>query len=89
MLRSDQLRIEITPALLVLLERAAALEDKTLEEFVAQALRRAVEAAVPTNDVISLSKAGQEALAEALLDPPPSNAALKKAFRQHKKLFGY
>ncbi|WP_411918928.1 DUF1778 domain-containing protein [Bordetella bronchiseptica] len=38
---------------------------------------------------MSLSKAGQEALAEALLDPPPSNAALKKAFRQHKKLFGY
>ena len=89
MLRSDQLRIEITPALLTLLERAAALEDKTLEEFVAQALMRAVEAAVPTNDVIFLSKEGQGALAQSLLDPPPPNAALKKAFKHHKKLFGY
>lgn len=89
MLRSDQLIIEITPALLALLERAAALEDKTLEEFVAQALIRAVEAAAPTNDVIFLSKEGQEALVQSLLDPPPPNAALKKAFQHHKKLFGY
>lgn len=89
MLRSNQLRIEITPALLALLERAAALEDETLEEFVAQALIRAVEAAVPTNDVIFLSKEGQEALAQSLLDPPPPNAALKKAFQNHQKLFRY
>ena len=87
--RSDQLRIEIPPALLVLLERAAALENKTLEEFVAQTLRRAVEAVVPTNDILVLSKEGQEALAESVLDPPPPNAALKKAFGHHKTLFGY
>jgi len=89
MLKPDQLRIDVTPALLALLESAAALEDKTLEEFVAQALMRAVEAAVPTNGVIFLSKEGQEALAESLFDPPPPNAALKKAFQHHKELFGY
>jgi uncharacterized protein (DUF1778 family) len=89
MLRSAQLRIEITPVLLVLLERAAALQHKTLEEFVAQALLRAVEAAGSTNDVICLSKESQEALAQSLLDPPPPNAALKKAFQHQKKLFGY
>lgn len=89
MLRSAQLRIEITPALLVLLERPAALQDTTLEEFVAQALMRAVEAAGPTNDVIFLSKEGQEALVQSLLDPRPPNAALQKAFQHHKKLFGY
>lgn len=50
---------------------------------------RAVEAAGPTNDVIFLSKEGQEALAQSLLDPPLPNAALKKAFQHHKKLFGY
>lgn len=50
---------------------------------------RAAEASVPTNDVIFLSKEGQEALAQSLLDPPPPNAALKKAFQHHKKLFGY
>ncbi|WP_175170396.1 type II toxin-antitoxin system TacA family antitoxin [Achromobacter kerstersii] len=89
MRESDQFRIEITPALHALLERAATLKGNTLEEFVAQTLTRVAEAAMPKNDLIFLSKAGQEALVESLLDPPPPNAALKKASQQHKKLFGY
>ncbi|WP_447922705.1 type II toxin -antitoxin system TacA 1-like antitoxin [Achromobacter aegrifaciens] len=33
-----------------------------------------------------LSKAGQEALARALIDPPEPNAALKRAFKRRKEL---
>ncbi|MFF7058087.1 DUF1778 domain-containing protein [Achromobacter spanius] len=89
MLRSHQLTLEITPALEILLERAAALEGLTLEQFVVQTLRHAAEALVPADDVIRLSKDAQEAFAHALFNPPSPNAALKKAFSRHKKLFGH
>ncbi|WP_082578906.1 DUF1778 domain-containing protein [Achromobacter sp. Root565] len=83
-----ELRLEITPALHTLLERAAALEGKTLKQFAALALRRAAEAAQPTGDVVHLSKQAQEAFARALLSPDPPNSALKKALLNHKRLFG-
>jgi len=35
---------------------------------------------------IRLSKAGQEALARVLIDPPEPNAALKRAFKRRKEL---
>lgn len=83
-----ELRVEITPALHTLLERAAAPEGKTLKQFAALALRRAAEAAQPAKDVVHLSKQAQESFAQALLSPEPPNAALKKALLHHKKLFG-
>ena len=44
--------------------------------------------AIEENSVIQLSLEGQLAFAEALLNPPESNAALRRAFESHAKLFG-
>lgn len=88
MLRHHQLQLEIPATLHPLLERAATLEGQTLEEFVVKVLRQAAEAVVPADDVISLSRVAQEAFAQALLNPAPPNAALRRAFSRSKKLFG-
>lgn len=88
MLRRHQLQLEIPATLYPLLERAAALESQTIEEFVVKALRQAAEAVVPAGDVVPLSKVDQEAFALALLNPAPPNAALRRAFSRSKKLFG-
>ncbi|MPS82257.1 MAG: DUF1778 domain-containing protein [Achromobacter sp.] len=86
--KRHQLQLEIPPELHVLLERAAVLKGQTLEEFVIESLRRASEAVVLAGDVIHLSKVGQEAFAQAMLNPTPLNATMKRAFLRHKKLFG-
>lgn len=83
-----RLELVITPALHLLLERAAALQGQTLEEFVTQVARQAAEAVVRRDNVIKLSKEAQETVANALLHPPLPNEAMKRAFLNHKKLFG-
>lgn len=82
------LQVEISPELHTLLKLAAELRGQTLEEFVIQSLRLASEAEVLPEDVIRLSKVAQEAFAEAMLNPPSPNAAMKRAISRHKKLFG-
>lgn len=85
--KRHQLQVEISPELHTLLELAAELKGQTLEEFVVELLRLASEAEVLPEDVIHLSKAAQEAFAEAMLNPPSPNAAMKRAISRHKKLF--
>lgn len=85
--KRHQLQLEIPPELHTLLVRAAVLRGQTLEDFVIESLRLASEAAVPAGDMIHLSKVAQEAFARAMLNPPPPNAAMKRAFSRHKKLF--
>ncbi|AZS81511.1 DUF1778 domain-containing protein [Achromobacter spanius] len=86
--KRHQLQVEISPELHTLMELAAELKGQTLEEFVIESLRLASEAEVVPEDVIYLSKAAQEAFAEAMLTPPSPNAAMRRAISRHKKLFG-
>ncbi|WP_155867529.1 DUF1778 domain-containing protein [Achromobacter xylosoxidans] len=87
MRRSDHLRLKMTPEIRSLLECAAALEGRTVNEFAVTALIRAAQAAVQNGDVIPLSKAAQEAFARALIDPPPPNEALVRAFVRERRMF--
>ncbi|MGX5660562.1 type II toxin-antitoxin system TacA family antitoxin [Castellaniella ginsengisoli] len=80
------LRLKIPPDLHTLLTRAAARKGQTLEEFVIESLKLASETEVIPGDVIHLSKAAQEAFAQAMLNPPSPNAAMKRALARHKKL---
>lgn len=87
MRRSDQLRLKMTPEFRSLLECAAALDGCTVNEFAATALIRAAQTVVQNGDVIPLSKAAQEAFARALIDPPPLNEALLRAFVRESQMF--
>lgn len=87
MRRSDQLRLKMTPEFRSLLECAAALEGCTVNEFAVSALTRTAQAVVQNGDVIPLSKAAQEAFAQALIDPPPPNEALVRAFVRERQMF--
>lgn len=87
MRRSDQLRLKMTPEFRSLLERAAALEGRTVNEFAVSALTRTARAVVQNGDLIPLSKAAQEAFAQALIDPPPPNEALVRAVVRERQMF--
>ncbi len=68
------------------LKRAAALQNRTVTDFVIAAVQEAAENVIEQTEVIKLSLADQRSFAEALLSPPQAGAALKRAFARHRKL---
>lgn len=80
-----RLEARISEDLHATLKRAAALQDRTVTDFVVAAVQEAAERAIQQADVMLLSLQDQERFA-ALLTPAKPNAALKRAFTRHRKL---
>lgn len=66
-----------------LLEKAAALEGRTLANFVVSHAIATAESVVRRQNLIRLNEEQSERFLKALLDPKPPTAALKKAMREH------
>lgn len=71
-----------------LLKRAAEIEGRTLTDFVVSAAREAACRTIEETEIIRLSVEDQRQIAEALRNPHEPTAALKKAFRRRRELFG-
>ena len=81
-----RLEARISTDLHSLLKRAAELQGRTMTDFVVAAVQDAAQRAIEQAEVVRLSLADQASFADALLAPPPANAALKRAFAQRRKL---
>jgi len=81
-------RIEarIAPGALALVKRAAALQGRSVSDFVVAAAQAAAERTIEEAQIIRLSVDDQRAFAAAILDPPPLAPALERAFERHGKL---
>jgi uncharacterized protein (DUF1778 family) len=71
-----------------LLKRAAEIQGRTLTDFVVGAARAAASRTIEESAVLRLSVEGQRQFAEAILNPPAPNAALQRAARRYRELFG-
>ena len=69
-----------------LFERAAALRNQPLSQFVISTLEREAEETVRRRDVIALSLRDSEHFASLVLNPPEPNATLRAAMRRHAAL---
>lgn len=83
---SARLEARISTDLHSLLKRAAELQGRTMTDFVVAAVQEAARSAIDQAEVIRLTMADQESFAKALLSPPKSNSALKRAFARRRKL---
>ena len=72
-----------------MLKRAAQIQGRTLTDFVVTAAQEAARHTIEDTEIIRLSAEGQERFAEALLNPPEPNEALKRAFEHHRRLVGH
>ena len=81
-----RLEARISTDLHVMLKRAAAIEGRTITDFVITAVHGAARDAIEQAEIVRLSLADQEAFANALIDPPAPNAALKRAAARHRTL---
>lgn len=80
-----QIEARISTELHAMLKRAAELQGQTMADFVVTAIQEAAQRAIEQAEVVRLSLADQECLAQALLSPPKPTPALERAFARHRK----
>ena len=83
---SARLEARISKELHDTLKRAAALQNRSVTDFVVAAVQEAAENVIEQSEVVRLSLADQERFAHALLSPPKPSPALKRAFARHRAL---
>lgn len=64
-----------------LVERAAALEKRSLTDFCLVALTEAAQQTITRHESLSLSARDRAAFFDAMVHPPRANARLRRAFR--------
>ncbi len=83
-----RLEARLPAEVLARLKRAAEIQGRTLTDFVVAAADEAACRAIEQTEIIRLSLEDQRQISAAILNPPVPNAALRKAARSHRKLFG-
>jgi len=83
-----RLEARISTDLHAMLKRAAALQGRTMTDFVVSAVQDAAQRAIEQSEIIRLCKADQECFVQALLSPPSKPPALERAFEHHRTFFG-
>jgi uncharacterized protein (DUF1778 family) len=66
-------------------EKAAALERRSLTDFCLTALAQATDATIAWHESIVLSEHDRQQFFDVLINPPKPNARLKRAFRSARE----
>jgi uncharacterized protein (DUF1778 family) len=84
--RAERLEARITRDQKVILKQAAALQGRTLSDFVVHAASEAALRIVEEQRIITLTAREQTVFVEALLNPPKPGPRLRAAARQYRKV---
>ncbi len=71
------------------LEEAAALVGVTVNQFIVQAATEKARSIIEAHTRIELSRRDATFIANLLDDPPPPNAAMKRAIQRYKKVIAH
>ena len=86
MTRTSRIEARIAPELLATVKRAAAMQGRSVSDFVVTATAEAAQRIVSDADMIRLSREASAKVAELLINPPPPNKALKVALKARRRL---
>jgi uncharacterized protein (DUF1778 family) len=79
--RSSRLGFRVDAQTKKLVERAAALERRSLTDFCLTALTEATQATISRHEALLLSERDRQVFFDALVHPPKPNTRLRRAFR--------
>ncbi len=85
-LTTGRLEARLPTAVLRRLKRAAEIQGRTLTDFVVSAADEAACRAIEQTEIFRMSAEDQRRIADAILNSPAPNRALKKAARQNREL---
>jgi uncharacterized protein (DUF1778 family) len=83
--RASRLGFRVDAETKKLVERAAALEHRSVTDFCLTALTQATQATITQHETIMLSDRDREVFFDALIHPPKPNERLKRAFRSARE----
>lgn len=83
-----RLEARITPEQKELFERAAALEGRTLTDFIVYHLEPVAEETIRERDILRLSPKDSEFFARALLETAEPSEHLREAYAEYRRRFG-
>jgi len=84
--RSARIEARIAPDILAAVRRAAEIQGRSVSDFVVDAARRAAEETIRETQIIKLTLADQEKVAEVLSRPPGKSPALERARKARDEL---
>ena len=84
--KDERLEARVSKLVKEKLKRAAALQGRTLTEFVVSAVLEKADHVIESHELIVLGTRDRKVLFEALRNPPEPNDALRKAFELNGKL---
>ncbi len=68
--------------------RAAALQGRTVTDFVLTSVQNAARRAIEEHEILNLSLRNSQAFVEALLEPAPVNGCLRDTIRRYRQRTG-
>lgn len=86
--RGERLETRVTADQKSLVERAAALQGRTVTDFVLSSVQEAARRAIEEHQRLNLSVRDSEAFVEALLNPQPTNDRLRDTVRRYRQTTG-
>lgn len=86
--RAERLEARVTAEQKALIERAAALQGRTVTDFVLTSVQDAARRAIEEHRQLELSVRDSEAFVEALLNPKPVNDRLRETVRRYREATG-
>jgi uncharacterized protein (DUF1778 family) len=82
--RPERLAVRVTAEQKRLIERAAALQGRTLADFLRTSALDAARRAIEEHSQLALSVRDSEAFVDALLNPKPVNDRLRDTVRRYR-----
>src|SRR5438034_2408484 len=86
--RGERLEARVTADQKSLIERAAALQGRTVTDFVLSSVQEAARRVIEEHQRLDLSVRDSEAFVEALLNPQPVNNRLRDTVRRYRRATG-
>lgn len=86
--RSQRLEARVTAEQKRLIERAAALQGRTVTDFVLTSVQDAAQRAITEHHQLELSVRDSQAFVDALLNPKPVNDRLRETVRRYREATG-
>lgn len=86
--RAQRLEARVTVEQKTLIERAAALQGRTVTDFVLTSVQDAARRAIEEHQQLELSVRDSRAFVEALLNPKPVNDRLRDTVRRYRRATG-
>ncbi len=86
--RAERLEARVTAEQKNLIERAAALQGRTVTDFVLTSVQDAARRAIEEHNQLALSVRDSEAFVDALLNPKPVDVRVRDTVRRYRERAG-